>query len=103
MNPFLDESVVDEIVFCFGRKCFWMSFFFFFRIWMKVYLTKFGVLITAGHKVLNEGCESKDNHQYAVEVQHLATQWIQFYPCITNSRETEKSVSTSLEPSKAPK
>ena len=37
MNPFLDESVVDEIVFCFGwngfdesvfgRKCFWMKVF----------------------------------------------------------------------------
>ena len=27
MKPFLDESVVDEIVFCFGRKCFWMKVF----------------------------------------------------------------------------
>ena len=51
----LDQSVVDEIVFCldemtkvflderfsdesvFGRKCFRMSLFF--RIWMKVHLT----------------------------------------------------------------
>ena len=63
MNPFLDESVVDEIVFSFGcngfgrkcswtkvfldesvfgRKCFWMKVFldeFFFAIWMKVYLS----------------------------------------------------------------
>ena len=42
MKPFLDESVVDEIVFCFGRKCFWMKVFLdelFFAIWMKVYLT----------------------------------------------------------------
>ena len=46
MKPVLDENVIgrnhfwmkvflDESVF--GRKCFWMSFFF--RIWMKVYLT----------------------------------------------------------------
>ena len=27
MKPFLDESVVDEIMFCFGRKCFWMKVF----------------------------------------------------------------------------
>ena len=32
MKPFLDESVVDELVICldesvFGRKCFWMILF----------------------------------------------------------------------------
>ena len=27
---------------------------------------KFGDLITADHKVFNEGCESRDNHRYAV-------------------------------------
>ena len=37
---------------------------------------KFGDLITADHKVLDEGCESRDNHRYAVVVQDLATQWI---------------------------
>ena len=42
---------------------------------------KFGDLITADHKVLNEGCESRDNHRNAVVVQDLATQWIQSYPC----------------------
>ena len=42
---------------------------------------KFGDLITADHKVLNEGSESRNNHQYAVVVQDLATQWIQSYPC----------------------
>ena len=31
----------------------------------------FGVLITAYHKVLSEGCESRNNHQYAVVVQDL--------------------------------
>ena len=29
---------------------------------------KFGDLTTADHKVLNEGCESRDNHRYAVVV-----------------------------------
>ena len=47
MNPFLDESVVDEIVFCFGRKCFWTKVFLdesvFGRkcFWMKVFLDEF--------------------------------------------------------------
>ena len=34
---------------------------------------KFGDLITADHKVLSEGCESRNNHRYAVVVQDLAT------------------------------
>ena len=37
----------------------------------------FGDLITADHKVLSEGCESRNNHRYAVVVHDLATQWIQ--------------------------
>ena len=41
----------------------------------------FGDLMTADHKVLSENCESRNNHRYAVVVQHLATQWIQAYPC----------------------
>ena len=41
----------------------------------------FGDLIPADHKVLSEGCESRNNHGYAVVVQDLATQWIQSYPC----------------------
>ena len=54
---------------------------------------KFGDLLTADHKVLNEGCESRDNHRYAVVVQDLATQWIQLYPCKTKtSQQTEKSL-----------
>ena len=36
---------------------------------------KFGDLVTADHKVLNEGSESRNNHWYAVVVQDLATQW----------------------------
>ena len=32
---------------------------------------KFGDSITADHEVLNEGCESRDNYQYAVVVQDL--------------------------------
>ena len=42
---------------------------------------RFGDLITADHKVFNEGSESGKNHWYAVVVQDLATQWIQSYPC----------------------
>ena len=41
----------------------------------------FGDLITADHKVVSDNCESRNNHQYAVVVQDLATQWIQAYPC----------------------
>ena len=48
-----------------------------------------GVLITADHKVLSEGCESRNSHRCAVVVQDLATQWIQSYPCKTKtSQET---------------
>ena len=39
----------------------------------------FGDLITADHKILSEGCESRNNLRYAVVVQDLATQWIQSY------------------------
>ena len=45
----------------------------------------FGDLITADHKVLSEGCESRNNHRYAVVVPDLATQWIQSYPCKTKN------------------
>ena len=59
---------------------------------------KFGDLITADHKVLNGGCEPRDNHRYAVVVQDLATQWIQSYPCKTKtSCETERRLSKFLE------
>ena len=54
---------------------------------------KFRDLITADHKVLNEGCESRDNHLHGVVVQDLATQWIQSYPWKTkSSHETENSL-----------
>ena len=42
---------------------------------------KFGDLLAADHKVLNEEGESRNNHRYAVVVQDLATQWIQSCPC----------------------
>ena len=41
---------------------------------------KFGDLITADHRVLNEGSESRNNHRYAAVVQDLANQWIQSVP-----------------------
>ena len=59
----------------------------------------FGDLITADHKVLSEGCESRNNHRYAVVVQDLATQWIQAYPCKNKtSQETQRSLQKFLEP-----
>ena len=65
---------------------------------------KFGDLMTADHKVLSEGSESRNNHRYAVVVQDLATQRIQSYPCKTkSSHETEKSPRMFLEPSQKPK
>ena len=41
----------------------------------------FGDFISADHKVLSEGCESRDNHLYAVVVQDLATPSSQSYGC----------------------
>ena len=64
----------------------------------------FGVLITADHKVLSEGCEFRNNHRYAIVVQDLATQWIQSYPCKTQtSPETQRSLQKFLEPERKPK
>ena len=64
---------------------------------------KFGDLITADHKVLSEGCESRNNHRYAVVVQDLATQWIQSYPSKTKiSQETQRSLQKFLEPDRKP-
>ena len=60
---------------------------------------KFGDLITADHKVLNEEGESWNNHRYAV-----ATQWIQSYQCKTKtSQDMEKSLRKFLDPSEKPK
>ena len=65
---------------------------------------KFGYLITADHKVLSEGCESRNYHRYAIVVQDLATQWIQSYPCKTKtSQETQLSLQKFLEPNRKPK
>ena len=65
---------------------------------------KFGGLITAEHKILNEGRESRNNHRYAVVVQDIASQWIPSYPCKTEtSQETERSFRKFLEPSKSPR
>ena len=64
----------------------------------------FGDLITADHKVLSDNCESRNNHQYAVVVQDLATQWIQAYPCKNKtSQETQRSLQKFLEPERKPK
>ena len=45
----------------------------------------FGDLMTADHKVLSEGGESRNDHRYAAVEQDLATQWIQSYPMQNNN------------------
>ena len=64
----------------------------------------FGDLISADHKVLSEGCESRNNHRCAVVVQDLATQWIQSCPCKTKtSQETQRSLQKFLGQNGKPK
>ena len=64
----------------------------------------YGDLITADHKVLSEGCESRNNHRFAVVVQDLATQWIQSYPSkAKTSQEPQRSLQKFLEPNRKPK
>ena len=61
-------------------------------------------LVTADHKVLSEGCESRHDHRYAVVVKDLASQWLQSYPCKTQtSQETQKSLQKFLVPTRKPK
>ena len=60
---------------------------------------KFGDLITADNKILEEESESRNNHRYAVVVQDLATQWILSYSCKTKtSHETERILQKFSEP-----
>ena len=62
----------------------------------------FGDLKTAGHEVLSEGCESRNNHRYAVVLQDVATQLIQSYPSKTKtSQETERITKVSRAVGKA--
>ena len=63
----------------------------------------FGDLITADHKVLSEGCESRNSHRYAIVVQDFATHWIQSYQSKTKtSQETQRSLQKFLEPNRKP-
>ena len=62
-----------------------------------------GDLITADHKILSEGSESRTNHRYAVMVQDLATQWLQSYPCKTKTSQEDPSLMKFLEPTRKPK
>ena len=63
----------------------------------------FGDLITADHKVLNDNCESRNNHRYAVVVRDLVTQWIQAHPRKTKtSQETQRSLQKFQEPDRNP-
>ena len=71
--------------------------------WSRTSCRIFGDLITADHKVLSEGCESRNNHRYAIVVQDFATQWIQSYPCKTKtSQETQRSLQKFFEPDRKP-
>ena len=63
-----------------------------------------GDLITADHKILSEGSESRNNRRYAVVVQNLATQWEQSNSNKTKtSQETQKNLMKFLEPTRKPK
>ena len=63
---------------------------------------KFGILITADHKVLNEGCGSRDNHRYVV--QDLATLWRQSYPCKHKlPKRPREACKSSWSPTRKPK
>ena len=65
---------------------------------------KFNDLITTNNKVVNEGCESRDNHRCVAVVQDLTPQWTQSFPCETkSSHKSEKSSLKFLEQSQAPK
>ena len=54
----------------------------------------FGDLITSDHKVLSEGSESRNHHEYAVVVQDFSSQWLQSYPCKTLRRPRRTSWSS---------
>ena len=60
---------------------------------------KFGAFVTADHKVLDEGGDSRNNQTYAVVVQGLATQWIHSYPCKKGVYESFSSRRKSLKSS----
>ena len=63
----------------------------------------FGDMTTAEHNVLDEGCESRNNHRHAV-VQDQATQRRESHQCKTKpAPETEKSSRKFLELSGKPK
>ena len=63
-----------------------------------------GDSITADHNVPSEGCESRQNHRYAVVVQDLATQWFQSNQRKTKtSQENQKSLQKFLEPTRKSK
>ena len=48
-------------------------------------------MTTKVREVPNEECESRNNHKNAVIVQDLVTQWLQAYPCKTEtSQQTAK-------------
>ena len=64
---------------------------------------KYGDIIAADHKTLNEDCESRNNQRYAIVVQDLPTPWIQSHPCKAKlSKETMRNLRTVLDPEEIP-
>ena len=51
---------------------------------------KFGDLITADHKMLNEEGESRNNHRYAVIVQDSVTQGAHRHQCKTKKTSRDE-------------
>ena len=63
----------------------------------------FGDLTTADHNVHTAGCESRNNHRYAVVVQDLAAQWLRSYPCETKtSQKLKRACKKFLERTRKP-
>ena len=52
---------------------------------MLVQSGKSGDLVNADHKVLSEGCESRNNHRYAVVVQRLVNTVDSIFPVQINN------------------
>ena len=75
------------------------------RIGESVHGQKFGDLITADHKVLNEVCDSRNNHLYSVVVQdlQLLNGFSRTRAKQKTTQETERSLRKFLEPSEKPK
>ena len=98
LDLFVTVMLLEETtaVLSLGKLCEDHGYTYHWTSGQKPHLTKngkridcntFGDFITAGHKILSDDSESRDNHRYAVVVQDIATQWIQSYPCKSKSSQ----------------